>query len=55
MQTLKALKTSDKPKRAKSQNKTPNFINHSKLVEQDLMTSHEYEQIYYKNTLNQVR
>jgi hypothetical protein len=55
MQTLKALKTSDKPKRAKSQNKTPNFINHSKLVEQDLMTWHEYEQMYYKPTLNQAR
>jgi len=35
----------------KSKVKIPKFIKHSVLVEQELMTSHEYERIYYKPSL----
>lgn len=55
MQTVKTSKTSEKQKKAKSQNKSENFLIHSKLVEQELMTSHEYEQLYYNNNSSQAR
>jgi hypothetical protein len=42
-------KKSDKVKQNKV--KIPKFLKHSVLVEQDLMTSHEYERIYYKPSL----
>lgn len=55
MQNLKTPKTSDKAKQPRLKNKKRNFLNHSKLVEQELMTSHEYEQMYYKPSYNQAR
>lgn len=50
MQNVKTVKTSDKPKQARSRNQLKDFLTHSKLVEQGLMTSHEYEQMYYKKS-----
>lgn len=44
----KQLKSLEKAKKSKPQAKLSQFLNHSKLVEQELMTSHEYEKIYYR-------
>jgi hypothetical protein len=45
----KAVKKPSKIKESKA--KTPKFLKHSVLVEQELMSCHEYERIYYKPSL----
>jgi len=52
MQNSKTRKPSNKARQPRLKTNKQNFLNHSKLVEQELMTSHEYEQMYYKPSFN---